>query len=325
VQHAVPIEQLDLSRFAARTKRQTWLELSPRLPPPARIPGLVAVGRREGPAVIAAAGVHGDEFEGIRGVFDVFASLDPERFAGRFLGLPVCNPWALAAGTRCSPATIDGLNLARAFPGDAAGTPTEALAHALLALVTRNVGANGLFIDLHSGGTKYAYLPMAGFRLIENAARAVSEEAARHAGLGRIWVIDTDPGPFNHETAALGIPSVGCEARGQGGIRNDAAALYRTALMNLLRHAGLVADARPDRDGSPARRTTSVHAAAGGLLRAEIALGTRVATGDPLVEIVDEFDRPLERVTAPVDGELWAVRTFGSIEPDDIVCLIAHP
>jgi N2-acetyl-L-2,4-diaminobutanoate deacetylase len=320
---AVAIREFDLAALPPGTKLAIWLELPPSLPPPARIPALVAVGRDEGRTVVAAAGVHGDEFEGIRSVHDVFAALDPARLAGRFVGLPACNPWALAAGTRCTPDAVDGVDLARVFPGDAAGSPTQALAHALLDLVARVAGPDDLFVDLHSGGTRYAYLPMAGFRLIENAARAASEEAARHAGLGRVWAIDAEAGPFNRETAALGIRSVGCEARGQGGLRRGDVALYRLALANLLAHVGLVAGA-PRRDGSPARQTTTLLAGAAGLLRTEPRLGTRVDIGDTVAELVDELDCPRECIAAPVAGEVWAVRTFGSLDAGDIVCLIAH-
>lgn len=275
--------------------------------------------------MIASAGVHGDEFEGIRAVHDVFAALDPSSLRGRFLGLPVCNPWALGSGTRCSPASVDGLNLARVFPGDQDGSPTEVLASLLLDVVTRNAGTNDLFVDLHSGGAKYAYLPMAGFRRLENDARTASEEAARHAGLGRIWAIDADPGPFNRETAARGIPSVGCEAGGQGALRSHSAAVYRKALTNLLRYAQVLAGRSPPRDAAAALRTTEVIAGSGALLRDELPLGARVTSGEIIAELVDELDHPVEQLRAPVDGELWAVRTFGSLDAGDIVCLIAHP
>src|SRR5216117_764998 len=61
----VPIGELDLARFEPG-KHELWLELPPGLPRPRRIPALVAVGRGEAATVVAAAAVHGDEFEGIR-------------------------------------------------------------------------------------------------------------------------------------------------------------------------------------------------------------------------------------------------------------------
>ena len=66
---------------------------------------------------------------------------------------------------------MDGLNLARVFPGDAGGTVTQRLAHHLLCLVERNVGAGDLFVDLHSGSADVAFAPMVGFRDVPGAGR----------------------------------------------------------------------------------------------------------------------------------------------------------
>ena len=88
----------------------------------------------------------------------VFATLDPATMRERSSD-PVANPLAYAARTPATPAPLDGLNLARVFPGSARGTLTQRLAHHLLALVERNVGADDLFIDLHSGSAEVAFAP----------------------------------------------------------------------------------------------------------------------------------------------------------------------
>jgi predicted deacylase len=101
--------------------------------------------------------------------------------------------------------------------------------------------------------------------------------------------------------------------------------VYRKALTNLLRYAQVLAGRSPPRDVAAALRTTEVIAGSGALLRDELPLGVRVTSGEIIGELVDELDHPVEQLRAPVAGELWAVRTFGSLDAGDIVCLIAHP
>lgn len=117
--------------------------------PTVDLPLIAIVGDRPGPVLIAAAGVHGDEYEGPRALWQIADELAPSALAGSFVALPICNPWAFAAGARATPERIDGINLARTFPGDPAGSPTPRLAAALLLFVTRLQPA--LFVDLHSG------------------------------------------------------------------------------------------------------------------------------------------------------------------------------
>ena len=61
---------------------------------------LVAVGREPGPTLMAVAGVHGDEYEGMAAVREIFAALDSATMSGSFLAIPVANPLAYAARTR---------------------------------------------------------------------------------------------------------------------------------------------------------------------------------------------------------------------------------
>ena len=68
------------------------------------------------------AGVHGDEYEGVRTILDTYQSLNPDDMCGDFLAVAVANPPAFWNGTRLSP--LDRANLARAFPGSLDAVPT---------------------------------------------------------------------------------------------------------------------------------------------------------------------------------------------------------
>ena len=88
---------------------------------------LAAAGHGDGPTLAVLAGVHGDEYEGIRAIPRIFRALDQADLRGRLIAVPVCNVPAYRTATRSSP--IDGLNLARVFPGDPRGTVTQRIAH----------------------------------------------------------------------------------------------------------------------------------------------------------------------------------------------------
>src|SRR5579875_2508503 len=199
------------------TKQRWQLTVTDSLAGTVDVPVVTCRGSQPGPVVLAVAGVHGDEFEGMEAIRQVIASLNPERLQGTFLGLLIANPWAFEAQLRESPAILDGKNLARVFPGHDQGTPTDRLADSLFRFVLRNLTEADLLIDLHSGGTRYRYLPMVGYRNIESQSLPRSIEIARHFGIDRLWIIPDTPGPLNAETARAGIPTIGTEVTGQGG------------------------------------------------------------------------------------------------------------
>src|SRR5579863_5469650 len=115
-------------------------------------------GRAAGPLALITAGVHGDEYEGPAAVFSLSQLLSPDGVQGTIIAVPVANPAAFAAGTRMHPE--DGRNLARTFPGNAKGGPTERLAAAIFGELAAQTE---YLIDLHSGGVEYVFLPVAGF------------------------------------------------------------------------------------------------------------------------------------------------------------------
>jgi len=113
------------------------------------VPVKVAVGNRPRPRLVALAGVHGDELEGMLSLLDFWDTCDPGRLQGTVILVPVANPPAFAAHQRRSP--LDGLDLNRTFPGKADGTPSERLAYRFL----HEVIADGLSYRLHSNRRRH--------------------------------------------------------------------------------------------------------------------------------------------------------------------------
>lgn len=322
----VPLQGFALDELLSGDVHELWLSLPLGLLSELSLPALVAKGTTPGPTLVIAGGVHGDEFEGMVAIPEFVRSLDPGALTGTVVGLPICNPLAFQAQSRESPSTIDGKNLAREFPGQNTGSVTQRLAAELFSFIRRILGPEDLFVDLHSGGSRYRYLPMVGYRDIDSVSREVSEEAARHFGSGRLWLIDDEPGTFNSETSRLGIPSIGTEAIGQGGCRPEDVDAYVIGLRNLLRYRGMVTGKPPVRDEGPAWQPTQVNVSTSGLFLAWVDLGEQVTAGKVLGEVLSPFGKRLERLEAPHAGEVWALRTFGTIHADDMaVWVAAHP
>src|ERR1700734_750779 len=81
-----------------------------------------------GPRVAVIGGIHGDEIEGVLAARLLLGMLSQSVVRGQITVVPVANPPAFRLSSRCGP---DGLNLARVFPGRAAGSVTEQLARLL--------------------------------------------------------------------------------------------------------------------------------------------------------------------------------------------------
>ena len=317
-----PLRELELPRRG--TKQVLW-SAAPSIGGGLALPVLAVSGAQPGPVCVCAGGVHGDEFEGPLAIQRVYGQLDPNSLRGTFVGLPVCNPAAFEHQTRESPLSVDGLNLARVFPGNPDGRPTERLAADLFDFIVRLAAEDGFVIDLHSGGTRYAYLPMAGFRDVTGPARAASEDLVRHFGIPRIWIVQNQPGPLNTATSRHGIPTVGTEVTGRGGALPEDVNAYEAGILRLLVHRGMCPGPRPEPVPSPAYRTTQILADADGLWVAAGALGEAVREGQVLGRIVGPLGEVRSEALNPVSGEIWALRTFVSIRRGDIAALVAAP
>lgn len=85
------------------------------------IPLYVYEADEPGPSALIQAGIHGDEIAGVHALQEMLEDgLRPTR--GRLLVCPVMNPRAYRARQR---AAVDGLDLNRMFPGDAASEDWE--------------------------------------------------------------------------------------------------------------------------------------------------------------------------------------------------------
>jgi predicted deacylase len=250
------------------------------------IPIAVIVGA-PGPTLLLTAGNHGDEYEGQIALGRLIREVRAEQVTGRLVILPALNFPAARAGRRTSP--LDGGNLNRSFPGDAAGTPTERIAHHVESVILPLADAA---IDLHSGGSSLMYTPSALTRRGGDAALFARQVALLRAFAapfsyivepGGVW-----GGTLSDACARRGIPQIGTELGGGGHATPVAVRLAQHGLARALRHLGH-ADLDWDRGPPPAPTRLLevkgpdwfVHAPDPGVFEPLVELGEEVAAGQP--------------------------------------------
>ncbi|MCZ2080474.1 MAG: succinylglutamate desuccinylase/aspartoacylase family protein [Bryobacteraceae bacterium] len=287
-------------------------------------PVLMVRGDESGPLLLVSAGVHGDEYEGIRAILEIFSELSPANMKGDFVAVPALNTPAVWNCTRTSP--LDGANLARVFPGRADGSPTEAIAwhfgQTLLPLAD-------LYADLHSAGVACEMPLLVGY----DATDARSRDAAFAFGAPVIWAHpNVPPGRTVSEAKARNVPSIYTEARGAGRIHRDDLSIYKQGLRNLLAHMGITS-------GSPRAAPSPLHLLGDGDIDQSIPAGHRgfliphvsildaVEKGQKLGDLVDLTGNVLETYTAPVGGRVVLIHACPRVLPGEPVFLLAgvHP
>lgn len=282
-------------------------------------PVILVRGRRPGRVLVASAGVHGDEYEGMRAILDLTESLDPEQMQGDLLAVPVLNVAAFRQGARRSP--LDGLDLARVFPGCRDGSPSQALAWHFDQFVLSRAD---FYIDLHSAGAALQMPVLVGYDVADLAAR----DAAYAFGAPVVWAHpNTPPGRTVSAAKARKIACLYAEAGGGGRIDPAELAIYRRGLRNLLCHLEILSAAG---DATPPPLTLhgdgnideSLKATCDGLLKPEAALLEEVEEGRLLGTLLDLDGRPLEQYRAPRNGRVVLIHACPRVAAGEPVFLV---
>jgi predicted deacylase len=283
---------------------------------PPKIPVKIVCGSEPGPCLVAIAGIHGDEAEGIFALTEFWDELPPH-FRGRIILVPVANPAAFEAGARRSPS--DRLDLNRSFPGNVKGSPTERLAH----LIFSKVVAHADFLcTLHSWFATGTTLPFVEVWADPSSLAERGYQAALASGFERIRLTTWPDGLLVRIANEAGIPGIEMEVGDSGRSRPENRWIYKAHLTALMQHLGML-------DGTPsphpdARRYDGRHVFCerGGVLRVHTALGAPVNAGDVLGTVYDLHGETIEEIQAPKAGIVAAHREYASASPGDLICTL---
>ena len=202
----------------------------------------VAVIRNgQGPTALLTGANHGDEYEGPLALYELARTLRPDEVTGTVIVVPALNYPAFRAGTRTSP--IDGGNLNRSFPGRPDGTVTQKIAD----YVQRHLLPRAdIVLDFHSGGRTLDFVPFCAAHILPDKAQEARAFAAVEA-FSAPWsvkMLEIDAvGMLDTAAEEMGKIFVTTELGGGGTARAETVRIARRGVMNLLRHAGIVAGA----------------------------------------------------------------------------------
>ena len=291
---------------------------------------ITVIKNGKGPTVFLMAGNHGDEYEGQIALCKLIRALNPGDVQGRVIILPAANFPAAMAGTRVSP--IDAGNLNRAFPGDADGTPTFAIAHYIDTVLYPLADFHH---DLHSGGSSLQYLPFASMRKSgkpELDRRALAALKAFGAPIGLLWSFSPDLRLSSVSAVNRGLVSLGGEFGGGAAVSRAGVRIVEQGVRNLLAHAGIIEAAHAAGDFTGGVRLMElvsrdyyVYAPDAGLFEPAVELGDNVRAGDLCgqVHFVDNPGRPPESCHFDGDGMVICRRHYGQVERGDCVAHLA--
>jgi len=288
------------------------------------LPFFLASGIAAGPTLVVLAGIHGDEYEGMEAIPEVFRAIDPAQLRGTVLMLSACNMPAYLRITRASP--IDGLNLARVFPGNQTGSITERIAFWITEKLIRHAD---FLIDLHSAGQTYNLPTLIGHYYSPAAHHQRALSGARAFGAPVIWSHPPDDAPGRTLSAAnsLGIPAIYTEAPGGGWVQPDDVACFVEGVLNVMKHLGMchgAIRARPLKlhligSGNLDR---VIEAPVEGYFRPSVELLDRVRAGQYIGRVQDLFGEGLADLHADRDGIVIMLRRPRRVQRGDGLALV---
>lgn len=284
-----------------------------------------------GPDLLISAGVHGDEFEPMaaaRRLIKLFDGGDTQLLRGQLTIVPVVNEAAFIRGAR---AAEDELDLARVCPGDAEGTTTERTAAALSQLIDETE----YYIDLHTGGTIMAVVPMAGYGLHPDAQILEQQRRmARAFNLPFVW--GTWPGHDGRSLSVArdaGVPAIYTEYGGGAIFSAEAVDAYADGCLNVMGMLGMIERSQPpsriehvfeDNSANSGHMQLCYPSPMTGFFEAAVRLGDSVKTGDLFGTVSDVLGADVRAVHSQHDGIVLTLRTLTRVLQGDSLGVVVE-
>ncbi len=313
--HLELVDKIDLSAIKDETKRAFSLSIAALADGSSvRLPVNVVAGRGDRPRLAVVAGIHGDEGEGIAALMELWKDISPIDLRGRLVIVPVANPTAFAADSRCSP--LDGLDLNRIFPGRADGAASEKVAFRLFEEVLSKVD---FVFSMHSWSKNGEVIPYVEFDHQNSRTAKASFDAAVAAGFEIVRLSWWSPGLMTRVVNESGIPGLEAEIGGLGITTRENRGRYRRHANAIMGHLGMSAATTSARTGPRIVKHVDVFAPSGGLLTIRAEIGDDVTEGDVIARVEDSCGSVIADIHAASTGFVGAARKCASVQPGDLI------
>ena len=292
---AKPMELLNSAVPPGSYQRLSWTATELFEGVPVATPVLVVNGRFPGPTLCLTAAIHGDELNGIEMVRRVMHDINPKKLSGAVIGVPIVNLQGFRRASRYLP---DRRDLNRYFPGNPNGSAASRIAYSFFTEIALHCDA---LVDLHTGSFERSNLPQLRADLRNPDVVTLTE------GFGSTVILHSDPAPgtLRYAATAAGIPAVTVEAGGPSVLELAEVKHGVKGIQTLLNALGMVKKVRLWGDPEPVYyRSTWVRAESGGILLADVSLGSTVREGDLLGTITDPMNNASTKIYAPFAGRI---------------------
>jgi len=292
---AIPLELLGYSILPGTSERLSWSATELFEGVPVSTPVLVVNGAMPGPTLCLTAAVHGDELNGIEMVRRVMHDLVPEKVSGAVIGVPIVNVQGFRRGSRYLP---DRRDLNRYFPGNPNGSAAARIANSFFVNVIKHCDA---LIDLHTGSFERANLPQIRADLRNPDVVTMTQ------GFGSTVILHSTPaaGTLRYAATMAGVPTVTLEAGGPSELELNEVKHGVKGIETLINSLGMVPKTRLWGDPEPVYyRSSWVRASNGGILLANVSLGSTVRRGDLLGTITDPMNNARTELRSPHSGRI---------------------
>ncbi|MEX1021199.1 MAG: succinylglutamate desuccinylase/aspartoacylase family protein [Litorilinea sp.] len=291
---------------------------------------IAVIANGSGPTALLFGGNHGDEYEGPVTLNNLVRAVDPAQVNGRIIIVPTLNRPAAEAGTRLSPR--DGMNMNRAFPGDANGSITSVIAH----YVTHHLfPLADIVIDIHSGGRSLHFLPSVNMHEVENPTQMQDMLAAGVAwGAPYVFVYRDvgGQGLLPGLAEKLGKVTLGTEMGSAGMFTPEILRITSQGVYNVLRLHGILggdveAPPQPPQIVGATEQADYIMAPCSGIFEPFIDLGDSIQAGQmagQLHSLEQPFGDPTP-VVAATDGMVMGRRAFPLTRQGDCVVTVVRP
>ncbi len=292
---AAPLLLLETEMLPGTAHRLSWSATELFEGVPVSTPVLAVNGALPGPTLCLTAAVHGDELNGIEMVRRVLHEIPPGKLSGAVIGVPIVNVQGFRRGSRYLP---DRRDLNRYFPGNPNGSAAARIAHALFTDIIAHCDA---LVDLHTGSFERANLPQIRADLRNPDVVTLTQ------GFGSMVVLHSQPGAgtLRHAATLAGIPAVTVEAGGPSQLELAEVKHGVKGVETLLTTLGMLKKKRFWGDPEPVYYKSSwVRADNGGILLADVTLGSTVRKGDLLGTITDPMSNQRTELYSPYAGRI---------------------
>lgn len=272
------------------------------------IPVIVIHSKKEGPAVLLSAGMHGEETNGIEIIRKVITNPGVQTLkCGTLIAIPVINVISFLFGSRDLP---DGRDLNRCFPGNKKGSIGSRIAYDLMKHILPIIDFG---IDFHTGGAKISNYPQLRcvFDFPDNVALAEKFSPS--------LIIDAPyrEGTFRHEASLKGKPILVYE--GGESMRFDYIAIREglNGCLRLMNAYGMIDFESSGNKSVKIKKDTWVRASSSGLFHMAVSNGAPVSKGDLLGIIHDPFGDEEEKMLSPTDGYIVGINNQPVVNEGD--------